>query len=209
MVLCINNASGASLPPDAEQNRKPLTIPRALYCAVLAYSEAVEGAVRHIHTLPEKCVKLFTSETKDQLPPVVPGKPTEVFSSFSSPNKPTRLFNTDRDPPPSRKACVVITTFSMLCHSGHRAEEAERMLGAIKEREWGLLLLNEVHVAPAKMFRRVLELVNAHCKVRRGEPALISTPRIAPRITRSYSLLLNFIEFNVYTHQNICLLVHV
>ena len=35
----------------------------------------------------------------------------------------------------------------------------------IQAREWGLIVLDEVHVAPAKMFRRVLSMVNAHCKL--------------------------------------------
>ena len=39
------------------------------------------------------------------------------------------------------------------------------MIEAIKDREWGLMILDEVHVAPAQMFRKVLEIVNAHCKL--------------------------------------------
>ncbi len=80
--------------------------------------------------LPEKSIRLFTSEKIEQLPPK--GEP-----------------------------CVVITTFSMMCFSGRRSAEADRMLTSIKEREWGLMLLDEVHVAPAAQFRRVLELVLA------------------------------------------------
>ena len=32
----------------------------------------------------------------------------------------------------------------------------------IKSRDWGLLLLDEVHVCPAKIFRKTLEMVRAH-----------------------------------------------
>lgn len=35
----------------------------------------------------------------------------------------------------------------------------------IEKQEWGLLLLDEVHTIPAKMFRRVLTIVQAHCKL--------------------------------------------
>lgn len=35
----------------------------------------------------------------------------------------------------------------------------------LKSQEWGLMVLDEVHTIPAKMFRRVLTIVNAHCKL--------------------------------------------
>ncbi len=35
-------------------------------------------------------------------------------------------------------------------------------MAEIKSRDWGLLLLDEVHVCPAKIFRRTLEMVRAH-----------------------------------------------
>lgn len=35
----------------------------------------------------------------------------------------------------------------------------------ITSREWGLLLMDEVHVVPAKMFRRVISQVKAHCRL--------------------------------------------
>jgi len=53
----------------------------------------------------------------------------------------------------------------MICYSGNRSEEATAMMSAISGREWGLMLLDEVHVAPADKFRKVLNLVNAHCKL--------------------------------------------
>lgn len=53
----------------------------------------------------------------------------------------------------------------MLCFSGQRAEAALPIIESIKSREWGLMILDEVHVAPASKFRTVLHLVNAHCKM--------------------------------------------
>lgn len=35
----------------------------------------------------------------------------------------------------------------------------------IQNREWGLVLLDEVHVVPANMFRKVLTVTKAHCKL--------------------------------------------
>ena len=39
------------------------------------------------------------------------------------------------------------------------------MMASIKGRDWGLLLLDEVHVAPADMFRKIVDTVRAHCKL--------------------------------------------
>lgn len=60
---------------------------------------------------------------------------------------------------------VTVTTYSMISHSGKRAAESERMLNELKEKEWGLLLLDEVHVVPANVFRRVIGVIKAHCKL--------------------------------------------
>ncbi|KAK7913174.1 hypothetical protein WMY93_013385 [Mugilogobius chulae] len=35
----------------------------------------------------------------------------------------------------------------------------------MRAQEWGLMILDEVHTIPAKMFRRVLTIVQAHCKL--------------------------------------------
>lgn len=60
---------------------------------------------------------------------------------------------------------VTVTTYSMISHSGKRAAESERMLNELKSKEWGLLLLDEVHVVPANVFRRVIGVIKAHCKL--------------------------------------------
>lgn len=58
-------------------------------------------------------------------------------------------------PDDKRTPVVVISTFTMISHSGKRSAEGEAFMRAVKEREWGLLLLDEVHVVPAAMFRKV------------------------------------------------------
>ncbi|KAK9813915.1 hypothetical protein WJX73_004570 [Symbiochloris irregularis] len=60
---------------------------------------------------------------------------------------------------------IVITTYSMVAYSGRRSEESTKVMEAIAGREWGLLLLDEVHVVPAQMFRKVIGIVKAHCKL--------------------------------------------
>ncbi|KAK3758633.1 hypothetical protein RRG08_019543 [Elysia crispata] len=60
---------------------------------------------------------------------------------------------------------ICISTYSMLAHSTKRSWEAERMMEWLQNQEWGLMVLDEVQTIPAKMFRRVLTTVNAHCKL--------------------------------------------
>ncbi|XP_064456146.1 general transcription and DNA repair factor IIH helicase subunit XPB-like [Ornithodoros turicata] len=60
---------------------------------------------------------------------------------------------------------ICITTYSMITHTQRRSWEAEQVMTWLKEQEWGLMLLDEVHTIPAKMFRRVLTIVQAHCKL--------------------------------------------
>ncbi|KAK6130022.1 hypothetical protein DH2020_036244 [Rehmannia glutinosa] len=62
-------------------------------------------------------------------------------------------------------AGVVVTTYNMIAFSGKRSEEAEKIFEEIRNREWGLLLMDEVHVVPADMFRKVIGLTKSHCKL--------------------------------------------
>uniref|UniRef100_A0A914MQR0 General transcription and DNA repair factor IIH helicase/translocase subunit XPB n=1 Tax=Meloidogyne incognita TaxID=6306 RepID=A0A914MQR0_MELIC len=63
------------------------------------------------------------------------------------------------------KPTICISTYSMVAYTGKRAYMAEEAMRYIEGNEWGLLLLDEVHTIPAKMFRRVLTIVRAHCKL--------------------------------------------
>ncbi|XP_044208553.1 general transcription and DNA repair factor IIH helicase subunit XPB [Thunnus albacares] len=60
---------------------------------------------------------------------------------------------------------IAISTYSMLGHTTKRSWEAERVMEWMRSQEWGLIILDEVHTIPAKMFRRVLTIVQAHCKL--------------------------------------------
>ncbi|ORZ40351.1 P-loop containing nucleoside triphosphate hydrolase protein [Catenaria anguillulae PL171] len=59
---------------------------------------------------------------------------------------------------------VLVTTYTMV-GGNKKAMATERMMDRIRKTEWGLLLLDEVHVAPAKMFRRVVTNFNSHTKL--------------------------------------------
>lgn len=62
-------------------------------------------------------------------------------------------------------AGILVTTYAMISHNQKRAYEAEQTMNWLKEQEWGIMVLDEVHTIPAKMFRRVLTIVQAHCKL--------------------------------------------
>lgn len=62
-------------------------------------------------------------------------------------------------------AGVLISTYTMVTYSGERAYDTKAMMNFIESREWGLLLLDEVHVVPANVFRKVLTTVAAHSKL--------------------------------------------
>ena len=52
-----------------------------------------------------------------------------------------------------------------LFSSLQRSWEAEQTMKWIQEQEWGVMVMDEVHTIPAKMFRRVLTQVQAHSKL--------------------------------------------
>ncbi|RIB30035.1 P-loop containing nucleoside triphosphate hydrolase protein [Gigaspora rosea] len=60
---------------------------------------------------------------------------------------------------------IVISTYSMVANTRTRSYEASKMMDFITGREWGFILLDEVHVVPANMFRRVVTTIAAHTKL--------------------------------------------
>lgn len=74
---------------------------------------------------------------------------------FSSESKETFSGNTG----------IIVTTYSMVTNSRERAHESAKMMRFLQSREWGLMLLDEVHVVPANMFRRVTGTIKAHSKL--------------------------------------------
>ena len=67
--------------------------------------------------------------------------------------------------PPNDQACVCVTTYNMVSAGGKRSEASREVLRQLQGREWGIMLLDEVHVVPAAMFRKVIGITKAHCKL--------------------------------------------
>lgn len=83
----------------------------------------------------------------------------------SIPDEHIAVFTSDRKDKIHPDACVLVTTYTMISYSGKRSAESQEIMDIITGREWGLLLMDEVHVVPAKMFRRVVGSVKAHCRL--------------------------------------------
>ncbi|KAL1409841.1 DNA repair helicase RAD25 [Vanrija albida] len=62
-------------------------------------------------------------------------------------------------------AGIVVSTYSMIAKSGKRAHDAEKVMQFLRSREWGFLLLDEVHVVPAEMFRKCVSGFKVHAKL--------------------------------------------
>ncbi|KAJ3256117.1 hypothetical protein HK103_005686 [Boothiomyces macroporosus] len=65
----------------------------------------------------------------------------------------------------SGDAGIVISTYTMISHSGKRAMDTSKMIEFVNQHEWGLMILDEVHVVPANVFRKVLSTVASHTKL--------------------------------------------
>lgn len=63
------------------------------------------------------------------------------------------------------RAAVIICTYSMVTQNTRRAHDSKQTMDQITGREWGLMVLDEVHVVPAEMFRRVTERIKTHSKL--------------------------------------------
>ena len=60
---------------------------------------------------------------------------------------------------------VVISTYSMVANTRNRSYEAKMVMDFLTSREWGLVLLDEVHVVPANTFRGAVTMIKAHSKL--------------------------------------------
>ncbi|KAF2663630.1 DNA repair helicase rad25 [Microthyrium microscopicum] len=60
---------------------------------------------------------------------------------------------------------VMISTYNMIAQAKGRSHHSQKMMDFIENREWGLMILDEVHVVPAKMFQKVTYKVKSHTKL--------------------------------------------
>lgn len=84
---------------------------------------------------------------------------------------------------------IVISTYSMVANKRKRSYDAQKMMEFLESREWGFLLLDEVHVVPANMFRTVVTTIAAHAKL--GLTGLCSAVKdlVIPTLNNTFSFL--------------------
>ena len=61
-------------------------------------------------------------------------------------------FTSNMKEPLHKEACVLVSTYGMIGHTGNRAADTRELMEQVSDREWGLIILDEVHVAPADTF---------------------------------------------------------
>lgn len=79
----------------------------------------------------------------------------ENIAVFTSENK--EMFTSD--------AGLVVSTYSMVANTRNRSHDSQKVMDFLTGREWGFVILDEVHVVPAAMFRRVVSTIAAHAKL--------------------------------------------
>ncbi|PVH17903.1 DNA repair helicase RAD25 [Candidozyma duobushaemuli] len=79
----------------------------------------------------------------------------ENIAVFTSENK--EMFSSD--------AGLVVSTYSMVANTRNRSHDSQKVMDFLTGREWGFVILDEVHVVPAAMFRRVVSTIAAHAKL--------------------------------------------
>lgn len=60
---------------------------------------------------------------------------------------------------------IIVSTYSMVSKATNRAYDTQKVLDFITSREWGLMILDEVHVVPAKVFRAAAGHIKTHSKL--------------------------------------------
>lgn len=79
----------------------------------------------------------------------------ESCAVFTSDNK--EMFQTESG--------LVVSTYSMVANTRNRSHDSQKVMDFLTGREWGFIILDEVHVVPAAMFRRVVTAIAAHAKL--------------------------------------------
>ncbi|KAF7327441.1 putative DNA repair helicase ercc3 [Mycena kentingensis (nom. inval.)] len=75
------------------------------------------------------------------------------------------VFTADQKQRFAGESGIVVSTYSMVANTHNRSHESKQMMEFLTSREWGFILLDEVHVVPAAMFRRVVTTIKAHSKL--------------------------------------------
>ncbi|XP_064386567.1 general transcription and DNA repair factor IIH helicase subunit XPB-like [Halichondria panicea] len=74
-------------------------------------------------------------------------------------------FTSDAKDKPNQHTAIAISTYNMVSYTQKRAWDSQMMMNFLQEREWGIMILDEVQTCPADKFRRTLSAVQAHTKL--------------------------------------------
>jgi DNA excision repair protein ERCC-3 len=81
------------------------------------------------------------------------------------PNGLLRIFTGDRKDNID-EATIILTTYHMFAMDDNvRSAAGQKVMRKLKEIEFGLILLDEVHVTPAAKFKKVITHTKSHCKI--------------------------------------------
>jgi DNA excision repair protein ERCC-3 len=75
------------------------------------------------------------------------------------------IFTSDNKEKFKRSTGIIVSTYSMVSQTRARSHDAEKMMDWLQSREWGLMILDEVHVVPASMFRKVTSAIACQAKL--------------------------------------------
>lgn len=75
------------------------------------------------------------------------------------------IFTSDHKEKFSRSTGIIVSTYSMVTQTRSRSYDAQKMMDFLQSREWGLMILDEVHVVPASIFRKVTHSIATHAKL--------------------------------------------
>ncbi|KAI9847968.1 MAG: DNA repair helicase RAD25 [Sclerophora amabilis] len=75
------------------------------------------------------------------------------------------IFTSDHKEKFTRNTGIIVSTYSMVTQTRARSHDAQKMMDFMTSREWGLMILDEVHVVPASIFRRVTHSIATHSKL--------------------------------------------
>ena len=75
------------------------------------------------------------------------------------------IFTSDHKEKFSRNTGIIVSTYSMVTQTRSRSHDAQKMMDFLTGREWGLMILDEVHVVPASIFRKVTHSIATHSKL--------------------------------------------
>lgn len=75
------------------------------------------------------------------------------------------VFTSDHKEKFTRSTGIIVSTYSMVSQTRSRSYDSQKMMDFLTSREWGLMILDEVHVVPASIFRKVTHSIATHTKL--------------------------------------------